>query len=1075
MGLPVTIKVNFRGNVKRFLAQDLDKLEWESVEAWIKASFGINHFQVKYFDEDNEEICINSQEEYEEAIKSAEKQGNQLHMNVYKMKGQACGGPLKTEVKELKGDLRPAPPYPSRVKTVDKGTQVTPEREAVTVKDSKGNKPEDEPPPVWFRSYMEKFKDEVVKEVVERMCNDFSGQCCTHKSTDGPPEATGAGGGAMGPKPGPSTSNGSLGYTPNCSSCNKLTSEGAYKCSVCPSCILCEMCRHSHDPSHNLVRTKTPLSIPEHGMSGELRFPRRGDRTVRKAERQRLKAERRQLRAEVKEIKKKLRLEKRGLQWSGPSTSGRANLTNMASASTQVPALPPAAASETASGPAPAQGPIPAPVPDPQASSPEGPGVSHTSLVPTMAALFLDENLPDGTRLEPGTKFIKYWKMRNSGTISWTSETKLKFMWGNLGLASEEKREVPVPLLQPGQVGVVSVAFVAPVMEGTYTSHWRLAHCGGQFGPRVWCSIVVDPGNSRNTFGHQTKRLKEEVKPVEKEERCRDSGTGLSVDLSHREYYFPSVDLLTAQDLLSFELLDINIVQELEKVPNNTPVDLTPCMSPLPHDAPAVEKACTSQIKEDTEVKGVRKLFGVKLRCQRELLEPAAHEEEREEEISGAQFLCETVIRSLTLEEAPDHKPPRRAQHSSHKPQAFSAVSRGAGFCFERIVEVENAESVSGENVEVTAMKVESFAPPAYPGLNQITQQEETGPEVLLMVPEIENLHINSHHINEEEEVIVLAEMEEINDTKEEKEEGGAKEDDDWDEVSSQASSVSSCDDYIIVLPDCFDTSRPLGESMYSSAMSQPGTAVTPANQDQDVQEENVEDSNSELGMEAPEGEAQEGTEPVAAVVSLVTTWAPVHPIHSSVNQMLCASQTLDAVTLIPEVVPPQPLPDPLLPPPALYSPRSEALYLAEDPSPPACGPYEPRQPGVHLNISSGLSRSAGSASSAFETYNPRPSNSLQPRGQGGITEGLVKGALSVAASAYKALFTGPNCSIQRGVDPATRQDPSMMAVLLEMGFRDQRLNQRLLRKHGYSLLHTVNELVQMAEDSQNEAVEPHH
>lgn len=92
---------------------------------------------------------------------------------------------------------------------------------------------------------------------------------------------------------------------------------------------------------------------------------------MRKAERQRLKAERRQLRAEVKEIKKKLRLEKRGLLWSGPSTSGRANLANMASASTQVPALPPPTAPETASGPAPAQGPIPAPAPDPQASSPE--------------------------------------------------------------------------------------------------------------------------------------------------------------------------------------------------------------------------------------------------------------------------------------------------------------------------------------------------------------------------------------------------------------------------------------------------------------------------------------------------------------------------------------------------------------------------------------------------------------------------------------------------------------------------------------------------------------------------------
>ncbi|XP_026171460.1 NBR1 autophagy cargo receptor a isoform X2 [Mastacembelus armatus] len=968
MGLPVTIKVNFRGNVKRFLAQDLDKLDWESVEAWIKASFGINHFQVKYFDEDNEEICINSQDEYEEAIKSAEKQGNQLHMNVYKMKGQACGGPLKTEVKELKGDLRPAPPYPSRVKTVDKGTQVTPEREAVTVKDNKGNKPDDEPPPMWFRSYMEKFKDEVVKEVVERMCSDFSGQCCTHKSSDGHPEASGACGGPIGPRPGPSTSNGSLGYTPNCSSCNKLTSEGAYKCSVCPSCILCEMCRHNHDPSHNLVRTKTPLSIPEHGMSGELR----------------------------------------------------------------------------------------------------GPGVSHTSLVPTMAALFLDENLPDGTRLEPDTKFIKYWKMRNSGTISWTSETKLVFMWGNLGLASE-KRVVPVPLLLPGEVGVVSVAFVTPVMEGTYTSHWRLAHCGCQFGPRVWCSIVVDPDNSRNTLGHQSKRMTEEVRPVEKKHvRPKDSCADLSVDLHHEDYYFPSVELLTAQDLLSFELLDINIVQELEKVPNNTPVDVTPCISPLPHDAPVLEKAIATQIKEDREVTGVRKLFGVNLRQQRELLEPVTQEEDREEEISGAQFLCETVIRSLTLEEAPDHRPLRRVQPSSHKPQV---VTRDPSCCSERGVEAEKSEKGQEGIEQVCAIRPQSSA--LLP-LTGVTQEKETKP-VLLLEPVNEILQYSPHRDNEDEEAVLLNDTKNMKDSQEERDEGATKRED-WDEVSSQTSSVSSCDDYIIVLPDCFDTSRPLGESMYSSAVSQPETttniAAVATSTEADIQQQGSEGhSDPEPGSEAPLIERQEQTEESAA-----DSWLPpVPPLHSSVNQMLCASQTLDAVTLTPEVVSPPGLPEPLLAPPTLYSPRSEALYLAEDPSPPACEPYELNQPRVHLNVSSGLSRSAGSASSAFETYNPRPSNALQPRGQGGITEGLVKGALSVAASAYKALFTGPNCSIQRGIDPAARQDPSMMAMLLDMGFRDQQLNQRLLRKHGYSLLHTVNELVQMAEDSQSKAANPHH
>ena len=43
-----------------------------------------------------------------------------------------------------------------------------------------------------------------------------------------------------------------------------------------------------------------------------------------------------------------------------------------------------------------------------------------------MMAAFLDENLPDGTRLRPGTKFIKYWKMRNTGTVSWNGDTKVK-------------------------------------------------------------------------------------------------------------------------------------------------------------------------------------------------------------------------------------------------------------------------------------------------------------------------------------------------------------------------------------------------------------------------------------------------------------------------------------------------------------------------------------------------------------------------------------------------------------------------------------------------------------------------
>lgn len=44
-----------------------------------------------------------------------------------------------------------------------------------------------------------------------------------------------------------------------------------FLCSVCPSCILCEPCSQGHDPSHNLKRTRTPLSVPERGVTPEPR------------------------------------------------------------------------------------------------------------------------------------------------------------------------------------------------------------------------------------------------------------------------------------------------------------------------------------------------------------------------------------------------------------------------------------------------------------------------------------------------------------------------------------------------------------------------------------------------------------------------------------------------------------------------------------------------------------------------------------------------------------------------------------------------------------------------------------
>ncbi|KAK5913361.1 hypothetical protein CgunFtcFv8_007899 [Champsocephalus gunnari] len=81
MDFYINLKVNFRGNSKNFLLSGSETKSWESMEAMVKRSFGLCSLQLTYFDEENEEVSINSQADYEEALKSAARQGNRLHMN----------------------------------------------------------------------------------------------------------------------------------------------------------------------------------------------------------------------------------------------------------------------------------------------------------------------------------------------------------------------------------------------------------------------------------------------------------------------------------------------------------------------------------------------------------------------------------------------------------------------------------------------------------------------------------------------------------------------------------------------------------------------------------------------------------------------------------------------------------------------------------------------------------------------------------------------------------------------------------------------------------------------------------
>ncbi|XP_067137395.1 next to BRCA1 gene 1 protein-like isoform X2 [Centruroides vittatus] len=105
-----------------------------------------------------------------------------------------------------------------------------------------------------------------------------------------------------------------------------------------------------------------------------------------------------------------------------------------------------------------------------------------------------DETIPDGTYIICNSQFVKHWRIRNSGCKPFTSHTTLKYCWGSRDLVPY-KSEVSVPHLQPGQEGTITVLFIAPSKPGNYQSHWRLYHKGHGFGHRLWCNIevIADP------------------------------------------------------------------------------------------------------------------------------------------------------------------------------------------------------------------------------------------------------------------------------------------------------------------------------------------------------------------------------------------------------------------------------------------------------------------------------------------------------------------------------------------------------------------------------------------------------
>jgi len=137
------------------------------------------------------------------------------------------------------------------------------------------------------------------------------------------------------------------------------------------------------------------------------------------------------------------------------------------------------------------------PTPIPATATPIPPTATP---VPCNQASFVgDVTIPDGTKLVAGTTFTKTWKIKNSGSCTWTDQYDVTFVKGDQ-LGTTTIVDLP-KAVKPGETIEISVPMVVPSTPGTYKSHWQLVNTNGvRFGTgpdskgTFWVEIVATEG-----------------------------------------------------------------------------------------------------------------------------------------------------------------------------------------------------------------------------------------------------------------------------------------------------------------------------------------------------------------------------------------------------------------------------------------------------------------------------------------------------------------------------------------------------------------------------------------------------
>jgi hypothetical protein len=128
--------------------------------------------------------------------------------------------------------------------------------------------------------------------------------------------------------------------------------------------------------------------------------------------------------------------------------------------------------------------------------------VTATTVPCDRAGQILDITYPDGSDLAPGAGFVKTWRIRNTGSCTWTSGYSLVFDHGD-SMGSPASIPLTAGTVAPGATVDVSVSLTAPAAAGTYRGYYRLRNPSGVlFGTdpgantAFWVEIEVVPATT---------------------------------------------------------------------------------------------------------------------------------------------------------------------------------------------------------------------------------------------------------------------------------------------------------------------------------------------------------------------------------------------------------------------------------------------------------------------------------------------------------------------------------------------------------------------------------------------------